>query len=577
MTASDDRILHYYQKELAYLHGKGKIFSQHYPNIAKSLDFNEHGSDDPHVQRLIESFAFLAGRLHARVDDQFSDFTQNILDILYPHFISPVPSCALIQFQPLSKEKSVYTLPRHTRMSAASKEGPVCWMRTTHDLHLTSAQVENVQILSHTHHALPHPLMLHITLKNVMWRKGASMTLGLDTNLVQGLRLWESIMTFDDTNMPPLYHVDSTVYTSLDTQLHPVGFDENESLFPYAPSVHVGYRILFDAFVYPQKFLFFHVYPLPQWSEDTITLAFPLNPQGPIQPKHTVKCYTNTGTIVNIFPKTCEPLRLNHKTWEYRISPHASQENYTEIYSIDQVFSLKEKKPVCLPPYFMHHTEHSKTSDFWVQRRSPSIRMNTQGTDVFLSFVNQDMEKHTPACHTLYVKALCTNRNLAQHLNTGTVFDVYEDIGLQGTLLEKPTTSFVPALEAKTQWVLLSHLSMAHRGWYDKSDNGLFHLLGLYEKMVPYSFFTKEIGTLNIKPSQHTMGLMHTEAWRGFRPLIQTDIHINADHAAPGSFFLTRVLAQFLGYFCPINQSIQIQCFQNNTQHPIKIWQHTLI
>src|SRR5262249_42015450 len=54
-------------------------------------------SVDPHVERLIESFALLSGRIRAKLDDEFPELTDAILGVLYPHYLNPVPSLALLQ------------------------------------------------------------------------------------------------------------------------------------------------------------------------------------------------------------------------------------------------------------------------------------------------------------------------------------------------------------------------------------------------------------------------------------------------------------------------------------------------
>ena len=58
-----DELLPYYQRELSYLRRAGAEFAGKYPKIGQRLELGLDESPDPHVERLIESFAFLAARL----------------------------------------------------------------------------------------------------------------------------------------------------------------------------------------------------------------------------------------------------------------------------------------------------------------------------------------------------------------------------------------------------------------------------------------------------------------------------------------------------------------------------------
>ncbi|HET9711254.1 MAG TPA: type VI secretion system baseplate subunit TssF, partial [Pyrinomonadaceae bacterium] len=81
-----DELLGYYERELAYLRQRGAEFAQKYPKIAGRLQLEADKCEDPYVERLIEAFAFLAGRLRLKVDDEFPEITESFLNILYPHY-----------------------------------------------------------------------------------------------------------------------------------------------------------------------------------------------------------------------------------------------------------------------------------------------------------------------------------------------------------------------------------------------------------------------------------------------------------------------------------------------------------
>ncbi len=56
----------YYQDEIAYLRELGAEFAKQNPDLAPYLSTE---SRDPDVERLLEAFAFLTGRLREQIDE----------------------------------------------------------------------------------------------------------------------------------------------------------------------------------------------------------------------------------------------------------------------------------------------------------------------------------------------------------------------------------------------------------------------------------------------------------------------------------------------------------------------------
>src|SRR5438094_9599572 len=94
-----DELLFYYEQELAFLRRMGAAFAEKYPKIASRLVLEPAKCEDPHVERLLEAFAFLAARVHLKIDDEFPQITEALLGIVYPHFIRPIPSMSIVEFQ----------------------------------------------------------------------------------------------------------------------------------------------------------------------------------------------------------------------------------------------------------------------------------------------------------------------------------------------------------------------------------------------------------------------------------------------------------------------------------------------
>ena len=94
-----DDLLLYYERELTFLRQMGAEFAEKYPKIASRLMLEPDKCEDPHVERLLEAFAFLAARVHLKIDDEFPEITEALLSILYPHYLRPIPSMSVAEFQ----------------------------------------------------------------------------------------------------------------------------------------------------------------------------------------------------------------------------------------------------------------------------------------------------------------------------------------------------------------------------------------------------------------------------------------------------------------------------------------------
>src|SRR5205085_5863911 len=129
-----DELLGYYERELVFLRPMGAEFARKYPKIASRLLLEGDKCEDPHVERLIEAFAFLAGRIRLKVDDEFPEITESFLNVLYPHYLSPIPSMAIVRFAP--KEGTLTTgfaIPRGTGLYSRPIQGTPCRFRTGYD------------------------------------------------------------------------------------------------------------------------------------------------------------------------------------------------------------------------------------------------------------------------------------------------------------------------------------------------------------------------------------------------------------------------------------------------------------
>src|SRR4029450_12756104 len=96
----DRRLIGYYEKELQYVRDIGGEFAREFPKIAGQLGLSAFECADPYVEGVLEGFASLAARFQLKLDAEFPRFTEHLLEMVYPHYLAPMPSLAVVRFEP---------------------------------------------------------------------------------------------------------------------------------------------------------------------------------------------------------------------------------------------------------------------------------------------------------------------------------------------------------------------------------------------------------------------------------------------------------------------------------------------
>jgi len=145
-------MFHYYERELTFIRQLAQDFARQYPAAAGRLLLEPNRSTDPHVERLIESFALLAGRVQHKIHDEFPELTDALLGVLYPHYLAPIPSMAIVQFEldPLrSQLPDGFPIPRHSLLHTHPVGNLPCKFRTGYPVTLWPVE------LAESHFLLP--------------------------------------------------------------------------------------------------------------------------------------------------------------------------------------------------------------------------------------------------------------------------------------------------------------------------------------------------------------------------------------------------------------------------------------
>ncbi len=139
-----DDLLLYYERELDHLRKMAVQFAEKHPKVASRLVLEPTKCEDPHVERLLEAFAFLAARVHLKIDDEFPEITEALLAVVYPQLTRPVPSMSIVEFE-LDPEKGKLTsglkIDRGSVLHSRTVSGVPCTFRTCYDTTLWPVSV----------------------------------------------------------------------------------------------------------------------------------------------------------------------------------------------------------------------------------------------------------------------------------------------------------------------------------------------------------------------------------------------------------------------------------------------------
>jgi type VI secretion system protein ImpG len=607
-----DTLYPYYERELLFVRQLAQEFAKQYPGLAGRLLLEPNRSIDPHVERLIQSFALIAGRIQHKLDDDFPELTDALLHVLYPHYLSPVPSMAVVQFDlnPMIIElPDGFLINRHSALRTAPVNDLECRFRTGYPVTLWPIRLAEARLM-----APPFPPGYQPPSRTVAALRlelECSSELPLGKLSVDRLRFYLNGASAVTGILYELLfnHVRQVVFRPLDGDykrllpviadpadcIQPVGFDVDDGLLPFTRRSFPGYRLLSEYFAFPSKFLFFDLCGLSRIRqagyENRFEVVFFLDRSQPSLEQAVDNTTFQLGCtpIVNLFPQTAEPIELTHARWEYRITPDVTRPQGMEIYSVEEVVSGDANTGEATeytPFYSYRHGESQATRRaFWYAVRRPSMVENDDGTDVYLTLVDLDFNPRSPDEPRLIVRTTCTNRDLPLRLQQAGE-DLFFKLEKTAPLhrircLRTPSTPMRPPLRRGAHWRLLSHLSLNHLSLSDPVEGlaALKEMLRLYDFSDPntggsQATVTRQIieglTELSSRPVVgRTGGPVSSGFCRGTEVTLEFD---EQKYAGSGWFLFACVLERFLGLYVSLNSFTQLAVRTQQRQGVLKVW-----
>ena len=591
-----DELLPYYERELSFIRRMGAEYAARYPKIAGRLLLEANRCEDPHVERLLQAFALLTARIRFKLDDEFPELTDALLNTLYPHYLAPLPSFSIAQFV-LDPEQGKLTgghrIERGAMLHTQPVQGAPCRFRTCAPVTLWPIEIVAAGFDPPDRYRAPVRAAAVIRIRlncaaGVQW---------------QDLRL-ENLRFFIYGEAPLAYRLYELIFRnvrhvqfrsedgrqSVDlaaSSLAPGGFDQGEAVLPYTARSFEGYRLLQEYFAYPEKFLFFDIGGFgrartAQFGTALDVLLFLDRAPALEQRIGADNFRLGCVPVVNLFERIAEPIRVTHAETEYRVIPDVRRQNATEVYSIDRVTSAPagKREPVLFQPFFSfkHVTERESQPAFWYAARRPARADSDAGTEVFLSLVDLNFRPAEPPADTLSLHVTCTNRDLAGKLPIGGDPKGSHDFELEGAAplariicLRKPTPSLRPRSGRGAYWRLLSHLSLNYLSICDGAE-ALREILRLYD-FSDSSAVSQQIEGITGVKSRRVVGRPASMGWNGFCRGIEVNIEFDEEkYIGSGVFLFASVLERFLGLYASLNSFSQLIATIRQREEPLKRW-----
>lgn len=570
MHAEDD-LLEYYKRELAYFRSQGADFARRYPKVASRLAFGGTESPDPHTERLIEANAFLAARVHRDLDREFPKIAAGLLDQLCPSLMQPVPSMSVAGFEldpTQGKVTAGYKVPRHTSLVVRSTGSEVCRLRTAWDTVLWPLRITDVR--------LADGACLSIQIQ-------CFDGVGLEELSLERLQLhlhgdWMTTM--------PLYEllVSAVVGVSLidgHGQAHALppgawqelGYGRDEAVLPNPPHAAPAYGLMQEYFTCPRKFHFFEVQGLKgrlgAGSQFELRLQLDRGVRS-LRGLDAQSFRLGCVPVINLFPRTSEPLTIDHRQYEYMLVADRQHESTTEIHSIVSVVASdpNAERPIQVPAFAaqdnlsaIDFAQAQTPRVFWTARREASLRKDISGSDMFLSFVDPHNATARPAEPVVYAQLLCTNRRLAEQISAGTALRAENmSSAPKITCLYEPSAQRDPPLGSATLWKLVSLLRLNHQSLVG-GPNGIETLRDMLALFASDS--ARDLAQIHGLRSLQAHGVtarLGTDAWRGFCRGTEVALSFDEDAYVGGSpLLLAAVLARFFALYTTVNSFVRLK------------------
>lgn len=510
----DPRLLNAYNKELTYLREMGKEFAKEYPKVASKLSLDNIDQPDPLVERLVESFAFLSARIAIEQDEHFSKFTEHLLDVIYPSFLQPTPSTAIVQLECDPHDSSLATglsVKKESVLKTTYQKGvrTHCEFRTTMDATLWpiilnkakfSTSIPNIPSINAktiNHKKLAGTLSLMLSVGGGLnWNQLTlnELSIFLASDFVVSHKIYEHLLSkvcgvvINYKKIVNEVPESESLYTN-DVRIEAQGFKNGNSLFIETNKLFSAHGLVKEYFVLPQKFFFLNIIGLKNIIKNINTSQLEVHflltglDKDLVNLVDTQHFKLNCVPIVNLFYKTCDRIFITDKQKEFIVYPEKTRLSDFEVIEIDKVtgISAEDNKEIIFEPFYSLSPNllFNKKPSYYSKKRQKSIDLKSDretsykyvAMNTYISLLDYNNLPFGQEIKQLSVDAWCSNRDLPLLIKFGML---ETDLNIQGYPLIKSVRFLIEPTQPKSSlaggelnWQLINLLSSNYLSMLD--------------------------------------------------------------------------------------------------------------
>lgn len=591
-----NKLLSYYQKELTFLKQHGKAFASRFPKIARRLGMIEGESEDPHVERIIESFALLTSRIHQRLDDDMPELTEALLTAIAPQFLRAMPSTCIVSVEPNRQTSGITdknTIAAGVSLFSRHIKDVVCQFQTVYPVVLLPLSVEKARLRFDE-----EDLNWHLHLSFQVWSgatvAGESLRLFLH-GPSNAVNILYTLLCSEISQLS--VHQGEAFYPLKSTAISPAGFKYEEGLIAQDPRVAPIHALLQDYFFFPQKFYFldirlpdtFHAAANSLFSFEVVFNRTHLNHHLEKLAKiiDTSFFRLNCTPAINLFAQRAEPITLTENTAEYPVIPDIRRQQQISVWAINHVFiqgntqGNEEQDRAALPVQPLFGIDHSRIEGdagiYWQSFQRETMTAAGAGHSVFIAFANRNSQPAAPKADMVTLSLTCTNQAIPNQMKNGHPDGDFDSdlplAGLKISALNRPTRPISPPDKSAVRWRLISQLSLNHM-----LLSGSQGVQVLRETLMLYNFHDLPAITRIINMILHldvqpiTTRLVANDPQTLARGIAMTLTFTHEALNEPEYFLLCCFLDHFLGLYAPVNSFTRVTTLIENEEHTRRTW-----
>lgn len=607
-----DELLWYYERELGYLRRLGAEYAVRYPKVAGRLQLEATKCEDPHVERLLEGFAFLAARIHLKLDDDVSQVAESLLAIVAPQLVRPVPSLTIAEFVADPERAAMpegVLVPRGSLLRTRAVGGMRCTFRTASNVQLWPFTITDASWV--TPDALVPPVRASDAVGALRIRIEAFPGVVLSSLAMDSLRLHlhgegavastlHEVLCRDTSAIlvraidPDAPRGGDAIRISVAARaLTQGGFGADERLLEGGAPTLAPYGLLQEYMALPAAFRSVDLAvgaglraSEAKGAAEIVILvgSFERGDRRAILASGVTRETVRLGCspVVNLYEHTAEPILLTHRRDEYPLVPDAQQRMATEVYAVTRVVGVPAGggEPTPYEPLYglKHDAPVGEQPVFWVARRHSAPERGARASDISLAFVDRGGRTLQPKHDVVTARTLCFNGDLPSRLPVGDPRGDFELLGggplTQITALLRPTVAVHPRLGAALAWRMVSQLSLNHLS-LDEGPDALRELLRLHDHAESPDIERQVQGIINVRSAAvhaRVPGLAQAGGLALARGR-QISLDLDEDHfAGDGAWIFASVLERFFSLYTSLNSFTQLTVHSRQRRRPLAEW-----